>query len=156
MLRLLKVRLDFFLLPSQAGSSLDLSTFMWMTMTCSFAFLEHSEMGTLFLWKVSHGWAVQACSASSSLLFQPVFCFFLWFVLNSVKEWRLPLVVTPSLSSAEYRGQPYGRTGESSGEAAPLEGRARPAREEQQSFVWPGLYFESYHECFLCQVYRKK
>lgn len=62
-LRLLKVRLDFFLLSNQAGSSLDLSTFMWVTVTCSFAFLEHIAMEISFPLKVPHGWAVQACSA---------------------------------------------------------------------------------------------
>lgn len=36
-------------------SSLDLSTFIWVAVTCSFAFLEPTEMGTSSLWKVPHG-----------------------------------------------------------------------------------------------------
>lgn len=100
-LRPLKVRLDFFLLSNQAGFSLDLSTFMWVTVTCSFALLKHIEMGTSFLLMVPPGWALQTFSASSSLIIQPVFFFFLWYVLNSVKVWRLPLLLTPALSSAQ-------------------------------------------------------
>lgn len=96
-LRLLKLRLDFFLLSNQAGSSLDPSMFMWVTVTCSFAFLEHIEMGTSFLLKVPHGWAVQAYSALFSF---NQFSASLWYVLNSVKAWRIPLLLTPAHFSA--------------------------------------------------------
>lgn len=86
----------------------------------------------------------------SSLLFQPVFCFFV--VCPKFSESMEASFATASSPNkegnlTEEQGNPLGKL---------HIWKVGPAGGEHQTFVCPGLYFEDHHECFCCQVYRKR